>query len=368
MSRELNKAIPAYLRIEDELRRQIENGQFQPGEQMLTEREICEKYGVSRITARRVLDDLAQQQYVVRIQGKGSFVNQPEAGRKTRRLALVFNGMPAQSTFHLILEAMEETAAQNDCQITFFNTGNRFERLREIADDILAGQFEGAIVNPIHSDTGYERNRDLIDQLEFNGIPIVLIQNTFAQHREQYSYVGSDNAGGVQAMMNHLIDELGHRRIALIHVPYSSSLYDRRQAYRAALAQHGIAYTGALERQVNAMADLPSVLAALMKPKAKRPTALFCTSDLLAYEALRWLMEQGYEVPQDVSLAGFDDLPASAVLAAPLTTVAQDYNAIGAAAVESLLARMEPSEFQIRRQVVLPCRLVVRQSCGPVVG
>jgi ABC-type sugar transport system substrate-binding protein len=72
-----------------------------------------------------------------------------------------------------------------------------------------------------------------------------------------------------------------------------------------------------------------------------RPDAVFAASDMMAIGALRALTEAGLRVPQDVSLVGFDDIPAAAHTAPPLTTVRQPTQRMGALAVETLIDRIE---------------------------
>jgi LacI family transcriptional regulator len=99
--------------------------------------------------------------------------------------------------------------------------------------------------------------------------------------------------------------------------------------------------------------------AALLRPR-RRPTAIFAANDLSAFGVLAALREAGLRVPRDVSVVGFDDLPAAAHVQPPLTTVRQPLREMGGAAVRSLLARIagEPAAGA----VTLPTALVIRES------
>ena len=89
--------------------------------------------------------------------------------------------------------------------------------------------------------------------------------------------------------------------------------------------------------------------------------AVFAASDLIAIGALRALAEHGLRVPADVSLAGFDDIPAARFTTPALTTVAQDTSSAGTMLVDTLMALIDGEPASSR---MLPARLVVRQSCG----
>ena len=89
--------------------------------------------------------------------------------------------------------------------------------------------------------------------------------------------------------------------------------------------------------------------------------AVFAASDLIAIGALRALAEHGLRVPEEVSVAGFDDIPAARFTTPALTTVAQDTSSAGAMLVETLMALIDGGPAASR---MLPARLVLRQSCG----
>ena len=91
--------------------------------------------------------------------------------------------------------------------------------------------------------------------------------------------------------------------------------------------------------------------------------AIFAASDLIAIGAMRALEEAGLNVPRDVSIVGFDDIPAASLSHPPLTTIAQDYAKAGAMLVDTLLRqiRAQPAEA-----AMLSPRLVVRRSTAPL--
>jgi alanine racemase len=89
--------------------------------------------------------------------------------------------------------------------------------------------------------------------------------------------------------------------------------------------------------------------------------AVLCASDLIAIGALRAFHERGIDVPNAVSVAGFDDIPAASHVTPPLTTVMQDTRLAGEVLVETLLKRIRGEEVEGQ---VLPTRLAVRESCG----
>ncbi|MGK9165774.1 LacI family transcriptional regulator [Inquilinus limosus] len=186
--------------------------------------------------------------------------------------------------------------------------------------------------------------------------------------------VGVDNVFGARLAAEHVV-ALGHRRVMVLSMPYGdrtgsgwstrgdgeraeySSTADRVMGYFDALAEVGLQPPMYQTRN-----DEPTVTAALEAAfeGEARPTALLCMSDKIALIAIDWLTARGLRVPADVSVIGFDDIPAASQARPPLTTVAQPIAEIGRLAVEAILK----PDVQNRRQK-LPVTLVVRASTGP---
>src|SRR5688500_2337641 len=94
----------------------------------------------------------------------------------------------------------------------------------------------------------------------------------------------------------------------------------------------------------------------------QRPSAVFCANDLMAIEAMDAAHSLGLRIPEDVRLAGFDDIEAATLVSPALTTVQNPSYETGRTAGELLLDRMTGRHGTGRRSVVLPCRLIVRGS------
>lgn len=177
-----------------------------------------------------------------------------------------------------------------------------------------------------------------------------------------------DNYSGARSMTEHLV-ALGHNRIAFITGPErNADAAERRRGYRTAL-ELGPPVKGTARRphieiegdftEESGYRAVAQILA--MKP---RPTAIFAANDSMAVGALRALREAGIAVPDDMALAGFDDIPMAHYLTPQLTTVRVDIAEMGRRAVEYLVASLGPSDGGIRKHHVVPATLVIRESCG----
>ena len=198
------------------------------------------------------------------------------------------------------------------------------------------------------------------------GLPVVVLGGAVAGHGS----VAIDDAAGAEAMTRHLLG-LGHRRVALVSgPPGNADARARRAGYDRALAEAGRGASPALvlDGAFTEASGYDAVAAFLAL--SPRPTALFCANDAMAIGALRALREAGLDVPGDVAVAGFDDVPVARYVTPALTTVHVPIDEMGAHAVGAVLdavgAAAGPSAAPSAAPpaVTLPTRLVVRESCG----
>jgi LacI family transcriptional regulator len=179
-----------------------------------------------------------------------------------------------------------------------------------------------------------------------------------------YDSISIANVDGARAMVQHLI-KLGHRRIATITGPERNiDARQRLEGYRAALRDDGLE----LSPEFEIVGDFTERsgyegAAALLKRRA-RPDAIVVANDYMAVGVLGALQDAGVRVPEDVAVAGFDDVPMARYLTPPLTTVHVDMLHLGQRAVEMLLGSAAPAARPGGRHEILSTTLVVRRSCG----
>lgn len=208
-------------------------------------------------------------------------------------------------------------------------------------------------------------NESRVERLADSGRLRVVVVWEAPKRERNISYVGFDNRQGAERMTEHLID-LGHRRIGLIVGPFSriARAQHRLEGYRAALDRAGIAFDPDLVvERAPGLLEGREAMEMLMRRK-DRPTAVFAASDVLAIGALRGARSLHLSVPEDVSVAGFDDMEVAAYQNPPLTTMRVDAYKIGQIAAQ---IAMEPAGNPTRHYC-LDCDLIVRDSTGPVAG
>jgi LacI family transcriptional regulator len=255
-----------------------------------------------------------------------------------------------------IMEGLEECLADSRMSVFMCNAADDPERERRHVESLLGKRVDGIVV------TG--RRADLRRSLRVEGrsVPVLYV---YAQSDDPGSLcLVPDDEGGAVLATAHLIG-LGRRRIAHVTGPERfEAVVLRRNGYRKALAEAALAerrdfcVTGAWSEEWGRQA-----VEKLFRTKKSAPDAIFCGNDQIARGVADALREQGLAVPGDVSLVGFDNWTIIAeATRPPLTTIDMNLKELGHEAGRCLIDLMAGrGHAGVRR---LPCRLVVRESCG----
>lgn len=192
------------------------------------------------------------------------------------------------------------------------------------------------------------------------GFPVVLLNA--AVKKSRYTSIRVDNYGGAFEMVRHLIG-LGHRRVAFVTGPPGNhDASERLRGYRDALGRH------AGDRALEIPGDFreeAGYRAALRILRAKpSPTAVFAANDAMAIGLLCAFRERRVQVPEEMALSGFDDIPIARFITPPLTTVRVPIAELGSTATARLVHALDRGNGREGKQEILPTALVVRASCG----
>lgn len=173
-----------------------------------------------------------------------------------------------------------------------------------------------------------------------------------------------DNCRGARSMVKHLIG-LGHQRIAIIKgAPRNHDAAERLRGYRQALRDDGLKPERSLELE-GGFTEAGGYAAALQILELDpRPTAVFAANDSMAIGALSAFRESGLRVPEDIAVAGFDDIPLARYMDPPLSSVRVPIWDLGARAVEMLLHGITHKNDHARKRERVRTQLIIRESCG----
>jgi DNA-binding LacI/PurR family transcriptional regulator len=204
----------------------------------------------------------------------------------------------------------------------------------------------------------YEEYRPRLDRLVQQGTHFVRWGPVVSD--EPGVSIGSDNAQGGYDVTRHLIAQ-GRKHIAFLghattHYP---EFFDRYRGYERAMMESRIATSTALQVDAINLEESGSQAVSELRARGVELDAIVAASDLIAIGALRTLQEAGVDVPKQISVAGFDDIPAASTTNPPLTTVMQDTRRAGELLVETLLRQIAG---ETATNNVIPTKLVVRKS------
>lgn len=202
-------------------------------------------------------------------------------------------------------------------------------------------------------------NDTLAQTVEHRSAPIVLV-DAYASS-ERYDAVVSDNLGGGYRAASYLIGQ-GHRHIGIVgcHPQAYPSIQERRQGYLEALAEHGLPSEYVADCHVVNAEEVRQATARLLEEHPQL-TAILAANDETAITAMDAVRELGRQIPQDLSILGFDNIDMAAHISPPLTTMHIDKAGMGRMAVQLLANRIEHPESSPVTATIRP-HLVVRDS------
>jgi LacI family transcriptional regulator len=201
----------------------------------------------------------------------------------------------------------------------------------------------------------------VLKQLHKSSRPIVEITATTSE----FDHVLNGYADGTRALMAHLF-ELGHRRIGFVYgVAEVTQGYDRLLTYHQVLRDTGLSVDDTLVQMCGFTMEDGYQAAHRLLNRPDRPTAILVINDLLGMAVVRAAADLGLNIPGDVSVASFDDIPFVSYTVPRLTTVSSQPEQNGQAAVRLLLNRLNEPD-RPRQVITFGSQLIIRESTGPV--
>ncbi|QEM82494.1 LacI family DNA-binding transcriptional regulator [Halomonas binhaiensis] len=273
--------------------------------------------------------------------------------QKTRNLVVLVPTI-ANTFFARVISGIQDAASQHGYAVLLCNTLGDELAERDYAEMVTNRQADGVIqlraFNPFEEAAAH---------------PPIMVNACEVMDDAPCPRVYLDNRAAARVMTEHLL-ELGHRRIGMIKGPRQSPLTrDRVQGFRDALAAANIELDESLLCPGDFTLESGYRAAIALVEARERPTAIFCENDEMAIGAIQCIKEQGLRVPDDISVAGFDDIAFARYCDPPLTTISQPAEDFGHEAVALLLGLMDGGVQRDARRV-MPFKLVTRDSTGQV--
>lgn len=346
--------LPPTLRLKEAIKREILSGAHgESGQRFMTVRELAGRYGVSLVTAQRVMTALRDEKVVI-LNGNKSLVRVPRGAPSGRLLGMVVTNL--ENPFFASLARETQQAAERAGARTLL-AGSDYDPKRE--SEVLA-TFRAAGVQGILACPGVDPGAK--ERYAALKVPFVFISRTL--EGLDADAVLPDNRAAARQTARHFM-ELGHTRFAYVG-PRDLREDPRWDGFRQALQSGGreLSAVNAFLLPIKDFEKERRNLADFLRDLPK-PVAVFCFHDLLAALVIRLCRQQAIRVPEDLAVAGFDDLPIAAALTPSLTTSSYPIKDMAEIAVKVLLEKIErPNGVRPTRRLLDPI-LVVRESTAP---
>jgi len=328
-----------------------------------TVKDVADLAGVSTATISRVLNNHPQVADETRskvLWAMEQLNYQPSrVARRLRMeasqiLGLIISDI-ANPFFTSVVRGIEDVAYANGYSLFLCNSDEDPAKEELYIQVLLAEKVAGVIISPTDEDG--ITCKTLVE----SGVPLVAMDRRL--RRLEVDTVVVDNVLGAYEAVSHLI-QLGHRRIGLIGGPvHITTGRERQEGYKKALTEHGIGLDEGLIKIGDFKQGSGYQMACELLETDDPPTAIFTANNLMTLGALNAIHEKGLNIPRDVAIVGFDDMPWAPSLDPPLTAVAQPTYELGCTAANLLLQRIADKDREIVEMKLEPT-LIIRASCG----
>ncbi len=333
---------------------------------MTTIHDVAKRAGVAAISVSRVINHSGYVSPEMRervekaIEELGYVPNtlaRSLRSRKTQMLALMVTDI-TNPFFTTVARGVEDTANEAGYTVIFCNTDESQAKEEQYLNVLLQKQVDGFLIVPTQSQP------NAIRQIQKHGTPVVTLDRRVPD--VEVDSVRCDSVDGAYRLTRYLLS-LGHKQIAMLSGAVGvSTADDRVKGYCQALAEAQVSldpryiFRGDFTQE----SGYAMTLQALHLPL--RPTALIAANNFITIGALKALQETQLDVPEDIALVGFDDLPLAMVTFPFFTVIAQPAYEMGRKATECLLQRLKNPQAaeEPYQEIILPTQLIIRQSSG----
>src|ERR1700730_17434110 len=358
--------LPKYQQVVEAVKNEILSGRYQPGQKLPSEAALVKRFGASRITVGRALRELRQAGLIQSRPGSGSYVGPAAAGENGLLFGLLIPNLGDTEIFGPICQGMSEAPQARKNALLWGNSVSdartKDEQALQLCQQYISKKVAGVFFAPLERITGSDQaNHRVISELERARIPVVLLDRCILPYprRTAHDLIAIDHRRAGYIVTEHLL-KLGCRRIAFVAYSKSAATVSARiDGYLHALFASGAPAEMNWIKHLNS--ELESEVRQVME--TLKPEAIVCANDRIAAHLMHSLIRLNYRIPDDIRIVGIDDVEYANLLPIPLTTVHQPCREIGVAAMATMLERVTNPDMPVR-DILLDCKLVVRDSCG----
>ncbi|TYB97329.1 MAG: LacI family transcriptional regulator [Kosmotoga sp.] len=308
---------------------------------------INNKEGVSLDVRNKIKQIIKESNY------KPNTMARALAGKRTNSVGLIIPDI-SDMFYANIIRGVEKASGKFGYFLNLFTTHADPEKEHEVFDFLTSSIADGVIVMT------YFVGKEVTRKLKQRKIPFVFLD--FPYDDDIYSVSVDNFEGGYKA--TSYLTALGHRKIAFIHGPEAArDSKARYHGYLKALREHNIPYNNDLVLKGDFLRQGGYKAAKSLIKNNKVPTALFAANDQMALGAMTAFKKEGYRIPEDISIIGFDNTEASTFSKPTLTTIMQPIFEMGSLAAKTLISLINGKTPEMKRYL-LKTRLIERHSCS----
>ena len=351
--------LPKYRQILDELRRSIQTGQHKPGDRLPSEAVLSSRFDVSRLTIQRVLKELQIENMIERRAGSGTYIRPRVEISGGLLFGLLIPGLGDTEIFEPMCQGMAKAGRSGGHALVWGDTTHGVQgpehQARQLCADYIDRRVSGVFFAPIEFLPNKDGvNRSITDALFAAGIPVVLLDRCIETYpeRSRFDLVGIDNRRIGCRITNHILNR-GAKKPVFFDRPYSAPT----------VAARARGFLDAFPKGVVVQGDPTNRDFVKCVIDQHKPDGFVCANDATAASLMQSLEQLGKRVPDAIRITGIDDVRYASLLTVPLTTMRQPCVEMGEMAIHLMLSRISRPDLPAR-DLLLDCKLVVRQSCG----
>ncbi len=356
-----------YRKLEDYIKSEIINNSFKNGDKLPTESELMKRTGFSRQTIRTAIKHLTDDGLLTSVQGSGIYVARqlPQGSTSSaltnpKSISMVLVDANTY-IFPEIMDGVSDMVSRHGYTLNTLFIGGSYDKERDILMSFLQNPPSGLILEPLN--LGYMSNNEALYREISKHIPSVFLHTA---HGSSLTGIPTMDYEGASELLDYLIS-IGHKKIGIIPVMSEATGQNRFLAYIDAMRRHGLEYSpdNVIFASRNNLDDLFTAgFSGIIDKMLDGVTAVFCQDDRLAFKLIAYLESRGIRVPEDISVAGYDDSFFS-TLTYQITTVTHPKYMYGQNAALALLDIINTGKTDIEKYKINP-KLIVRKSVAAI--
>jgi GntR family transcriptional regulator, arabinose operon transcriptional repressor len=374
--------VPLYQKIQEYIRTMIQSERLLDGDRIPTEKELMDRFNVSKITVVNALSRLGNENIITRVPGRGSFVNKPKSDplnipipypvvsleervKPSDRTGIIGLIMPSIEDYFAarLVKGIQKSLVENGFRLVILISNSDLELEKEAIKTLIDMGAEGILIFPIDEE---QYNEEILN-MKFTGYPFVLIDRYLPG--VETHYIAADGKIGIRLAVDYLW-KLGHRDIAICSDSplHTITVQERIEGYMEALKNKGALINPAhmiTDFRVESLKDVEAH-PLFRYISNQMVTAYITLNGILGVQIYQMARQAGLDIPRDLSIISFDDPTSIIEEFSTFTHIKQFEYEIGFQAADKLFEIIRSSEDRSSSytKILIKPELVIRHTTG----